>query len=49
MADPNGGTFIDIPQLFRNPDYLKNKLKYVKDQTVLDFWLKQFPASQTIK
>lgn len=46
MADPNGGTFIDIPQLFRNPDYLKQKIKHVKDQTVLDFWLKQFPASQ---
>lgn len=46
MADPNGGTFIDIPQLFRSPDYLKTKLQHVKDQTVLDFWLKQFPASQ---
>lgn len=46
MADPNGGTFIDIPQLFRNPDFLKKKLLNVKDQTVLDFWQKQFPASQ---
>lgn len=46
MADPNGGTFIEIPQLFRDPQFLKQKLTHVKDQTVLDFWQKQFPASQ---
>jgi hypothetical protein len=46
MADPAGGTFIEIPQLFRDPQFLKQKLAHVKDQTVLDFWLKQFPASQ---
>lgn len=46
MADPNGSTFIEIPQLFRDPQFLKNKLQHVKDQTVLDFWQKQFPASQ---
>ena len=46
MADPNGGTFIEIPQLFRNPDFLKQKLQYVTDQPVLDFWQKQFPAQQ---
>jgi hypothetical protein len=46
MADPNGGTFIDIPQLFRDPQFLKQKLQHVTDQTVRDFWLKQFPASQ---
>lgn len=46
MADPAGGTFIDIPKLFRDPDFLKQKLKYVTDQNVLDFWLKQFPATQ---
>lgn len=46
MADPNGSSFIDIPQLFRDPQFLKDKLTHVKDQTVLDFWQKQFPASQ---
>lgn len=46
MADPDGGTFIEIPQLFRDPQFLKRKLQHVKDQTVLDFWQKQFPAQQ---
>ena len=46
MADPAGGTFIDIPKVLIDPDYMKSKLKYVKDQTVLDFWTKEFPASQ---
>lgn len=46
MADPNDGTFIEIPQLFRDPQFLKQKLQHVKDQTVLDFWQKQFPAQQ---
>jgi hypothetical protein len=46
MSDPAGGTFIDIPQLFRDPAFLKQKLTHVTDQTVLDFWTKQFPASQ---
>ncbi|MGC1176660.1 MAG: ATP-binding protein, partial [Candidatus Saccharimonadales bacterium] len=46
MADPAGGTFIDIPQLFRDPQFLKQKLSHVKDKTVLDFWQKQYPASQ---
>ncbi|HET8709450.1 MAG TPA: ATP-binding protein [Candidatus Saccharimonadales bacterium] len=46
MADPAGGTFIEIPQLFRDPQFLKQKLQHVKDRTVLDFWQKQFPASQ---
>ncbi|HVX23814.1 MAG TPA: ATP-binding protein [Candidatus Saccharimonadales bacterium] len=46
MADPSGGTLIDIPQLFRDPAYLRQKLQYVTDQPVLDFWQKQFPAMQ---
>jgi hypothetical protein len=46
MADPAGGTFVEIPQLFRDPEFLKQKLKHVTDQTVLDFWQKQFPNSQ---
>ncbi len=46
MSDPNGGTFIDIPKLLIDPEFMKSKLKYVTDQTVLDFWTKEFPASQ---
>lgn len=46
MADPNGGTFVDIPKLFRDPDFLKQKLQHVTDPNVLDFWQKEFPASQ---
>lgn len=41
MADPAGSSFIDIPQVFNDTDYSKGKLKYVKDQTVLDFWNKE--------
>lgn len=46
MADPAGGTFIDIPKLFRDPNYVKQKLPYVKDPNVLDFWQKEMPQSQ---
>lgn len=46
MADPAGGTFIDIPKCLIDQDFVKSKLKYVTDQTVLDFWTKEFPASQ---
>lgn len=46
MADPNGGTFVDVPKLFTDPDFLKEKLQHVKDPNVLDFWLKEYPASQ---
>jgi hypothetical protein len=46
MADPNGGTFIDIPKLFRDPGFLREKLQHVTDNTVREFWLKEYPASQ---
>ncbi len=46
MADPNGGTFVDIPKLFRDPEFLKQKLQHVKDPSVLEFWQKEYPASQ---
>ena len=41
MSDPNGSSFIDIPQVFNDNDFAKAKLKYVTDQTVLDFWNKE--------
>jgi hypothetical protein len=46
MAGPDGGSFIDIPKLFRDRDYVNQKLKYVKDQNVLEFWQKEMPQSQ---
>lgn len=46
MADPAGGTFIDIPKLFRDPEFVKQKLQYVTDPTVLEFWQKEMPQSQ---
>lgn len=46
MADPAGGTFIDIPKLFRDPQYVKQKLQYLTDPNVLEFWQKEMPQSQ---
>lgn len=46
MADPEGGTFIDIPKLFRDPNYVKQKLAHVTDQSVIEFWQKEMPQSQ---
>lgn len=46
MSDPQGGTFIDIPKLLVDNDFMKQKLKFVTDQTVLDFWTKEYPNSQ---
>lgn len=46
MSDPAGGTFIDIPKVLIDEQFMKSKLKYVTDQQVLDFWTKEFPASQ---
>lgn len=46
MSDPNGATFIDIPQCFIDPEFVKSKLKYVTDKAVYDYWTKEFPASQ---
>lgn len=46
MADPEGGTFVDIPKLFRDPEYVKQKLQHVKDRNVIEFWQKEMPQSQ---
>ncbi|HEY1645122.1 MAG TPA: ATP-binding protein, partial [Candidatus Saccharimonadales bacterium] len=46
MADPAGGTFVDIPKLFRDPKYVDQKLQYVTDQNVIEFWKKEMPQSQ---
>ena len=46
MADPEGGTFVDIPKLFRDQKFVQQKLQHVKDMNVREFWLKEMPASQ---
>jgi hypothetical protein len=46
MADPQGGTFVDIPKLFRDTKFVQQKLQHVKDMNVLEFWQKEMPASQ---
>jgi len=46
MADPAGGTFVDIPKLFRDQKFVQQKLQYVQDMNVREFWLKEMPASQ---
>lgn len=46
MAGPEGGSFIDIPKLFRDKDYVRQKLKYVDDPNVLDFWQKEMVQAQ---
>jgi hypothetical protein len=46
MADPQGGTFVDIPKLFRDQKFVQQKLQHVKDMNVLEFWQKEMPASQ---
>jgi hypothetical protein len=45
MADPDGGTFIDIPKMFIDKQFMREKLKFVKDPTTLDFWNKEMPAA----
>lgn len=46
MADPEGGTFVDIPKLFRDPQYVQQKLEHVTDLNVREFWQKEMPQSQ---
>ncbi len=46
MSDPAGGTFIDIPKVLIDEQFMRSKLRHVTDQQVLDFWTKEFPASQ---
>lgn len=38
MSDPGGSTFIDIPKLFTDNRYSKQKLKHVTDPMVREFW-----------
>jgi len=46
MADPEGGSFVDIPKLFRDPQFVEQKLKHVTDQNVIEFWRKEMAQFQ---
>lgn len=41
MSDPEGGTMIEVPKLFTNDEYLKQKFRHVKDPVVQEFWTGQ--------
>jgi hypothetical protein len=41
MSHPEGGTIIDVPRLFTDPDFEKDRVKYVVDPVVRSFWEKQ--------
>ncbi len=41
MSDPAGATFIEIPKIFTDKQYQRDKMKFVTDPTVLDFWNKE--------
>lgn len=41
MSDPAGATFLEIPKVFTDTEYLKQKFRYLKDPTVIDFWTKE--------
>ncbi len=41
MADPDGASFIELPKVFTDTEYLKHKFKYLSDPTVTDFWTKE--------
>ncbi|OQA04496.1 MAG: AAA-like domain protein [bacterium ADurb.Bin400] len=41
MMRPEGGTIIDIPRLFTDPEFEKDSVQYVTDPVVKAFWEKQ--------
>ena len=46
MSDPAGGTFMDIPKVLIDPEFTKPKIKHLRNQRAIDFWTKEWPASQ---
>ena len=47
MADiDNPGTLVELPRVFTDEEFRKEKLKSVKDIMVKDFWEREFTASQ---
>ena len=46
MANPAGGSFIEIPKLLTDRGFVLDRLKHCTDPTIRDFWLKEMPASE---
>lgn len=45
MADPAGGTLIEIPRLFTDRDFEKYKRQFVRDKIVAAFWEQQMAST----
>ena len=41
MSGPQNGTFIDVPRIFTDDNYMKEKLQYVTDPFVRNFWVNE--------
>lgn len=41
MADPAGGTFIEVPRIFTDDKFLAEKLQHVTDPVVRNFWINE--------
>lgn len=41
MAGPEGGSILEIPKLFVDPEFEQKKRAYLTDPTVIEFWTKQ--------
>lgn len=41
MSDPAGSSFLDVNQVFIDQAFADEKIKYLKDRVVLDFWNKE--------
>lgn len=41
MADPAGSSFLDVQQIFIDQAFADQKIKYLKNQIILDFWNKE--------
>lgn len=46
MSSPEGGTFMDIPKVLIDPEFTKKRIPYLRNQRAIDFWTKEWPASQ---
>ncbi|MFH1456984.1 MAG: type IV secretion system DNA-binding domain-containing protein [Patescibacteria group bacterium] len=47
MSDKNNpGTLVELPRVFSDEEFRKEKLKYVEDIVVKDFWEREFTAAQ---
>lgn len=44
MADPAGGVFIDVPRTFTDDRFTAEKLKFVQDPVVRNFWINEIAA-----